>query len=121
MPLVGFMGAHTAPSSASLPHSRGRDAGRTPGPQGGEERVPFGPRCWHKCSELCQREPPKVPSIQSSPASSLPSGGHAHRLRSWEELAGQVTTASRPSWSLWGAAAPRGEGDVSTVALQATV
>ena len=62
-----------------------------------------------------------MPSIQSSPASSLPSGGHAHHLRSWEALVGQVTTASRPSWSLWGAAAPGGEGDVSTAALQAMV
>ena len=33
-----------------------------------------------------------------------------------EELAGQVTTAPRPSWSLWEELPGRG-GDVSTVAL----
>lgn len=34
-----------------------------------------------------------------------PQWGRTCRLHSWEELAGQVTTGSRPSWSLWGGAA----------------
>lgn len=70
-------------------------------------------------AQSCAKE--SLPRCPPSGPSSPPSGGHAHHLRSWEELAGQGTAASRPSWSLWGAAAPGGEGDVSTAALRATL
>lgn len=113
---MGFGGLTQCPA---VPHHPALEEGTT-------EELPVlrgeGTRpLWAKMLAQVLRAVPKRASQGAlrpvQPRLPLPSGGLAHRLQV-EELAGQVTIAPRPSWSLWEELPGRG-GDVSTVALQA--